>query len=136
MIFLCCRISCFEIFFPRTAFCSVPQVVTKKISCCQTWWRSLIHTCLISQFRENVIGFNFLANTLILWLNICPSNNDLAIISYFYISCISNLKCVPKTIRGDRGSENVVVAGMQWHFRGKHQDFMSGHSIFYQKLIK
>ena len=38
----------------------------------------------------------------ILWLNICPSNKDPYIISYFYVNCISNLKGVPRTIRGDR----------------------------------
>ena len=66
----------------------------------------------------------------ILWLNICPSNNDPYIISYFYVNCISNLKCVLRTIRGHRGSENVAVAGMQWYFSGEHQDTMSGHSGF------
>ena len=66
----------------------------------------------------------------VLWLNICPSNNDPCMISYFYVSCISNLNCVPRTIRDDRGSENVVVAGMQWYFRGKLQDSMFGHSRF------
>ena len=65
----------------------------------------------------------------ILWLNICPPNNDPHIISYFYVNCISNLKYVPRTIRGDRGSENVVVAGMRY-FKGEHQDSMSGHSSF------
>ena len=55
----------------------------------------------------------------ILWLNICPSNNDPHIVRYFYVNCISNLKYVPRTIRGDRGSENVVVAGMRY-FRGEH----------------
>ena len=45
----------------------------------------------------------------ILWLNICPSNKDPYIISYFYINCISNLKCVPRIVRGDRGNENVML---------------------------
>ena len=65
-----------------------------------------------------------------LWLNTCPSNNDPCIISYFYVNCTSNLKCVPRTIIGDKGSTNVVVAGMQRNFRGEHQDSMSGHSSF------
>ena len=65
----------------------------------------------------------------ILWLHICPSNNDPHIISYFYVNCISNLEYVPRTIRGDRGSENVVVAGMRY-FRREHQDSMSGNSSF------
>ena len=55
-------------------------------------------------------------NRKIFWLNICPSNNDPYFISYFYVNCISSLKCVPKTIRGDRGSKN--------------EDSMSGHSSF------
>ena len=65
-----------------------------------------------------------------LWLNICPSNNDPYITSYFYVNCISDLKCVPRIIRGDRGSINVVVVGMQRYFRREHQDFMPGYSSF------
>ena len=65
----------------------------------------------------------------ILWPNICPSNNNLYIISYFYVNCISNLKCVPRTIKCDRGNEKVV-AGMQRSFRAEHQNSMSGHSRF------
>ena len=66
----------------------------------------------------------------ILWLNICPSNNDPYIISYFYVNCISDLKCVTRIIRGDRGSVNVAVTVMQRYFRGEYQNFMSGHSSF------
>ena len=65
----------------------------------------------------------------ILWPNIWPAKNNLYIISYFYVNCISNLKCVPRTIKGDRGNEKVV-AGMQRSFRAEHQDSMSGHSRF------
>ena len=66
----------------------------------------------------------------VLRLNICPSNNDPYIISYFYVNCISNLKYIPRTIRDDRGSENVVVACMRWYIRGEHQGSMSGRSSF------
>ena len=66
----------------------------------------------------------------ILWLNICPFNKDSYIISDFYINYILNLKCDLRTIRGDRGSKNVVVAGMQRYFRREYQDYMSGHSSF------
>ena len=41
----------------------------KKCSFCQTWWRPLVNTSLISQFRENVSTFNFLANALSGWVN-------------------------------------------------------------------
>ena len=64
----------------------------------------------------------------ILRLNRCLSNSDPYIFSYSYVNCISNLKCVPRTIRGDRSSGNIVVAGMQRYFRGEYQDSMSGHS--------
>ena len=66
-----------------------------------------------------------------LCLNICLYNNDPYVRSYFSINCISNLKCVPKTIGSDRGSENVVVAGLQRYFRGEPQDSMSVHSSFF-----
>ena len=68
----------------------------------------------------------------ILWLNICPSNKDPYIISYFYVNCISNLKCVPRTIKGDRSSENVVVAGMQRYFR-EEQDSIQ---VFYSEPLQ
>lgn len=37
----------------------------------------------------------------ILWLSICPSNNDPYITRYLHINYISNLKCFPTAIRGD-----------------------------------
>ena len=49
--------------FSRIAFSSVLWVATKK-TCHQPWSWPLVNTSLISQFRENVIIFNFLANTL------------------------------------------------------------------------
>ena len=68
----------------------------------------------------------------IMLLNLFPSN----IVSYFYVNCISTLKCVPKTIRGDRGSKNVVVARIQQYFRGEHEDSMPGHLSFYLEALE
>ena len=84
----------------------------------------------VKPFIFPIYGANDGFSRKILWPNICPSNNDPCLISYFYVNRISNLKCVPRTIRGDRGSENVVVAGMQLYFRGEHEDSMSRHSSF------
>ena len=63
VICVCCM-SCPEIFFPKMAFSSILWVVPNKISFCQPWWRPLVNTCQISQFPENIISFNFLANAL------------------------------------------------------------------------
>ena len=49
--------------------------------------------------HEGIDGFS----RKVLWLNICPSNNDPCIISYFFVNCTSNVKCFPRTIRGNRG---------------------------------
>ena len=44
----------------------VLRVVAKKFSSRKPWWQPLVNTSLISQFRQNVISFNLLANTLLL----------------------------------------------------------------------
>ena len=38
----------------------------KKKSCCQLWWQPLVNTSLISQFGENIISFNFLADAILM----------------------------------------------------------------------
>ena len=84
----------------------------------------------IKPFRFPIHGATDGFSRQVLWVNICPSNNDPYIISYFYVNCISNLKYVPRTIRDDRDSENIVVFCMWWYIRGEHQDSMSGRSSF------
>ena len=64
VICLCCIMTCFEFCFPRMVFSSILWVVARKNSCCQSWWQTLVNTCLISQFGENVISFNFLIKVL------------------------------------------------------------------------
>ena len=46
--------------FPRMTFCNVPWVVGKK----NVLSPATVNASLISQFRENVVSFNFLANAL------------------------------------------------------------------------
>ena len=84
----------------------------------------------LKPFRFPIHGATDGFSRKVLWVNICPSNNDPYIISYFYVNCISNLKYVPRTIRDDRDSENIVVFCMWWYIRGEHQDSMSGRSSF------
>ena len=53
-----------NISFPGWRFPTFYGLQQKKISCCQLCWQLLVNASLISQFQENVISFNFLANTL------------------------------------------------------------------------
>ena len=77
----------------------------------------------------------------ILWLKVSPSNNNPKIIASHYLTCINNLKLIPRVVRADRGSENVIVCGMQRFFRRNHTDnqskersFKYGHSTANQRI--
>ena len=56
----------------------------------------------------------------IIWLKALPSNNnnDPKIIADIYINCISKSMIVPQTLRADRGSENVLIGGLQRFLEG------------------
>ena len=61
---LCCM-SCSEIFLSQDGVFQRSTGCTKIFfSFCQPWWRPLVDTSLISQFRENVSSFNFLTKTM------------------------------------------------------------------------
>ena len=62
VICLCSIMSCFEIFLSYDGIFKRSTLVTKKLR--QLGWRPLVNTSLISQFREKVISFSFLANAL------------------------------------------------------------------------
>ena len=66
----------------------------------------------------------------ILWLWVAHSNNDPRVTSSFYLSCIKEVKGVPRILRGDRGTENVNVAGLQRFFRRNSLDNMAGNKSF------
>ena len=70
----------------------------------------------------------------ILWLKLSPSNNPKDIANY-YLCCIKELKLIPHFVRGDHGTENIIVYGMQRFLRRNHTDsqskdksFIYGHS--------
>ena len=66
----------------------------------------------------------------ILWLRVGHSNNNPRVISSFFLSCIKEVKGIPRIVRGDRGSENVNVAGLQRFFRRNSLDSMAGNKSF------
>ena len=77
----------------------------------------------------------------ILWLNLSSSNNNPKIIANYYLCCIKELNLIPRVVRGDRGTENVIVCGIQRFFRRNHTDsqskdksFIYGHSTANQRI--
>ena len=66
----------------------------------------------------------------ILWLKVGSSNNDPRVIASYYLDCIHTLNSVPRCIRADRGSENVMVCGMQRFLRRNDADSVSGIKSF------
>ena len=74
----------------------------------------------------------------IMWLRVGESNNNPKIICSYYLSCVKDLKLFPSCIRSDRGSENVVICGVQRYFmRQKNRtrpSFMYGSSVRNQRI--
>ena len=66
----------------------------------------------------------------ILWLNVGPSNNDPRVIASYYLSCVQQNRGVPMIMRGDRGTENSHVAGIQRFLRRNSCDAFSGNDSF------
>ena len=66
----------------------------------------------------------------VLWLYVGSSNNDPRITGYLFVRTINELNLLPRIVRTDRGSENVVIAGCQRFFRREHLDSNSGYNSF------
>ncbi|KAJ7371621.1 hypothetical protein OS493_024298 [Desmophyllum pertusum] len=66
----------------------------------------------------------------ILWLEVGTSNNNPRIVARYFLDCAKQLDGVPRTVRGDRGTENVNVAAMQTFFRRNGTDSMAGEKSF------
>ena len=62
----------------------------------------------------------------ILWLEVRPSNNNPRIVACYFLDCVKQLGSVPRTTRGDRGTENVNIAAMQSFLRRNGTDSMAG----------
>ena len=66
----------------------------------------------------------------ILWLRVGRTNNDPKIVGSYFLRCIEHLKNVPRCVRTDRGSENIIIAGIQRYFRRNGTDQMAGQASF------
>ena len=73
------------------------------------------------------------------WLS--SSNNNPKVIANYYLCCIKKLNLIPRVVRGDRGTENVIVCGIQRFLRRNHtysqskdKSFIYGHSTANQRI--
>ena len=73
------------------------------------------------------------------WLS--SSNNNPKVIANYYLCCIKKLNLIPRVVRGDRGTENVIVCRIQRFLRRNHTDsqgkdkiFIYGHSAANQRI--
>ena len=67
----------------------------------------------------------------ILWLHIGSSNNNPRVIASYYLDCVSKLNnVIPMIVRSDRGTENVVLVGIQKYFRHNDTDQFAGRNSF------
>lgn len=53
----------------------------------------------------------------IMCLKVGSTNNDPKVIGYYFIEAVKRQSLLPRCIRADRGTENIVVAGLQRYFR-------------------
>lgn len=70
----------------------------------------------------------------ILWLEIAETNNDPKVVASYFLKTINQFNHLPKCIRVDRGSENVILGGIQTFLRGDETSFRYGPSTQNQRI--
>lgn len=66
----------------------------------------------------------------ILWLEASSSNNDPKIVGRYYIDFLKKLGRVPRCVRSDAGTENVIIRDLQIALRLAHDDTNAGCRSF------
>jgi hypothetical protein len=66
----------------------------------------------------------------IVWLSVGSSNNDPKVIAKYFIDCVRQVGGIPRVIRGDAGTENGDVAGIQRFLRWRDTDEFAGDKSF------
>lgn len=66
----------------------------------------------------------------ILWLKAGPSNNNPRYIAKFYLNFVKESRRIPRVVRADAGTENVILRDLQIALRFDHGDAMSGLRSF------
>lgn len=66
----------------------------------------------------------------IMWLNVCPSNNDPKLEAHFYMSRVKKLQGCPLIVQADKGTENTIIGALQCIFREDDDREISGRRGF------
>ena len=66
----------------------------------------------------------------IMWLEVDDSNKDPRSVARYFTECVKQIGGVPRKIRGDAGTENVNVAGVQRFLRRDDTDSFAGEKSF------
>ena len=66
----------------------------------------------------------------ILWLEVGETNNDPRVTAQYYLDYVRNTGTVPRVVRGDAGTENVNIAGIQRFLRLGSSDSLAGPKSF------
>ncbi|XP_071146741.1 uncharacterized protein [Mytilus edulis] len=66
----------------------------------------------------------------LLWLIASPSNNNPRYVGYWYLNWIKQRKMLPRVVRSDAGTENVIMRDLQRSLRHNQNDEMSGQNSF------
>ena len=66
----------------------------------------------------------------IMWLEVGASNNNPKCIAYYYLETVNSIKCAPRILRTDCGTENSYLSFLQPLLRRGHQDSMAGLKSF------
>ena len=68
----------------------------------------------------------------ILWLEVGASNKNPRFIAWHYLEAVRQIGGVPRVIRSDKGTENVVMRDLQQLFRWNNEDDLAGSKSFIQ----
>jgi len=66
----------------------------------------------------------------ILWLEVAHTNNDPCVVGNYFVECVEQIGGAPIAVRGDCGTENVFVAGVQRFLRRDCQEDFAGFKSF------
>lgn len=70
----------------------------------------------------------------VLWLNVYYTNNNPRIVAGYYVEALEEYGGTPRIVRGDFGTENVVVKEIQEHLRANENAYISGTSTLNQRI--
>ena len=85
-------------------------------------WGFAIHGCIDGFSRK------------LLWLIVASSNNDPLIVANFYLNCIKKHGSCPRTLRMDKGTENIYCEDLQTFFTGRNNSFIYASSTRNQRI--